>query len=237
MATYRREIVSNESGLIRKFSAALRRLPAPLPETKPRLNKSLQGNLAETLVYELGDEYWALFKKRWTWVANATTPWKKSSDPGFDILAIRPGPPLTLLVIEVKSSSISGTKLIASKKSSLKADFSGLFSRNARGRLTIRIGAILSDLELKMSRPDMVEPVKRLVGTKPSTSPKIQLIGVLVCCTGSNTSHIARRERAFTRLQHWLIKKGWQPTQVRLNSIELNDLNDFLKKTIQKTFQ
>ena len=224
----------SETKLINRFVKSLSALPAPLPERRPRLHRSLQGNLSEFLVYDLGSDYWALFEKKWTWTANATTPWKKSSDPGLDILAIQHNQPLKLLVTEVKSSAISGSKLVSGKGSTLKADFNGLFSSNAQGRLAMRIGAILSDLEFKMGRHDLVEPIKALVGTNPSSSPGVHLLGVLVCCLGDSARDQARRERAFARLHRWLLRKGWTPAQIQLRTIEVADVKKFLRRAIKR---
>jgi hypothetical protein len=231
---FSRNVVRSETKLIERFVKALRALPTPLPERRPRLQRSLQGNLSEFLVYDLGSDYWALFEKKWAWAANATTPWKKSSDPGLDILAIQNSQPLRLLVTEVKSSAISGSKLISGKSSTLKADFNGLFSSTAQGRLAMRIGAVLSDLELKMGRHDLVEPIKALVGTNPSSSPGVHLLGVLVCCLGASPQDQSRRERAFARLHRWLMRKGWTSAQIQLRTIEVSDVKKFLRKAIRR---
>jgi hypothetical protein len=135
--TLRREVVKNDAKAAGLLAQALREHPSSLiPTKKPRQSNALQGNLCEFFAWELGEQHWLLFDRVWSWAPNAENPWKPSSDPGIDILALlSPESTPMLLVFEVKSSVGDGVSLINGGSSSLQTDFESLYKGEIQGRL------------------------------------------------------------------------------------------------------
>lgn len=228
------EYIKDDSEFADIVAAALRSHPAAPPRQKPPLSKALQGNLCEFCVWDVGERFWYLYKRELTWPTNANSPWRPSSDPGVDILALTSGEdePI-LLVIEVKSTSSGGSGFVDGDRSSLQTDFKHLFSGDVQSRLQNRVGAVVSDLTLKLKRPDLAEKVKEAVGTAANDSQGIKLVGVLICKRGNTRSQSARLE-AFQRLHTWLLDNGWKNEQIESRCIEVEDLSKWLDQVIRR---
>jgi len=215
-------------------AAALRSHPESPPRQEPPISNALQGNLCEFCTWDLGEKHWHLYGREWTWTPNASSPWRPSSDPGIDILALSSidDTPI-VLVVEVKSSHGGGSNLVVSDNNSLRTDFERLFAGDIKSRLQNRIGAVVSDLHLKHKRPLLAEHVKCSVGTCAADSEGINLIGVLICERGNARSQSARLE-AFQRLQTWLHDQGWEDQQVSFRCVETQDFSEWLSQVIKR---
>jgi hypothetical protein len=212
---------------------ALKNHPAAPPSPAPKLTKTLQGNLTEFGVWDLGERYWSLYRRRMTWTANADSPWKASSSDGIDILALSHPKMDVLLVIEVKSSEGAGANLVTGGASSLQSDFDRLFQGPVQNRLSISVGRGLASLRLVHQRPDLEEHVKSMVGAKPADCQSVKLVGVLVCSGGDHDDQ-RTRERAFGRLVQHLAGAGWHPSQLECHAIEVDDLKNLLAAVIDR---
>jgi len=228
------EFVTNDIEFAEVVATALRTHDAPPPVKEPAISNALQGNLAEFCVWDLGERRWRIYERKFTWTPNASSPWRPSSDPGIDILALTSvdDEPLAL-VFEVKSSRYDGSNLVHSGNSSLRADFEHLFMGDIQSRLAVRIGAVCSDLRSKYELPDLATKVKGVVGKGPSDSENIRLIGVLVCTRGDNQSQTTR-SAAFGQLQTWLLSKGWKADQIECRCIEVGDFPNWLRQVITR---
>jgi hypothetical protein len=203
-------------------------VPRPSSISNPQ---NVRANLSEFCVWELGVGHWQLFSKRFSWPA-CTDPWRDSPDHGIDILATDENVN-TLMVLEVKSSQDDGSNLVNNQRSGLKGDFKSLFEGEGRTRLETRVlGDIAHSLRYHHNRPDLANKVSSLLGTSPSTSPNVKLIGVLVC---SDEQAQEKRHRAFERLHTWLLEddgddnQKWQADQCRYFVIELDNLPVWLE--------
>jgi hypothetical protein len=229
-----REIVQDDLAFAQAIVHALCQCMVPPPQPALPNSKSLQGNLCEFCVWELGEKRWKWYRRKFSRSANAWNPWRDSSDPGIDILATDEEVS-TLMVIEVKSSQGDGDGHVKNKKNSLRSDFEGLFEGDGRGRLLSRVMEIASDLKFLHERPDLAERVRKLVGSSPSESPGVRLIGVLVCTRGDGQSH-GKRRQAFENLHTWLTQndidptKKWKAGQCRYCTVELKDLLSWIEE-------
>jgi len=193
--------------------------------------QNVRANLSEFCVWELGVGHWRLFSKKFSWPANRD-PWRESSDPGIDILAIDEDVEV-LMVIEVKSSKYDGSNLINNQTSGLKGDFKKLFEGDPRRtRIETRVLDIKHQIRFGRENPVLAKKVGTLLGSSPSTSPNVKLIGVLVC---SDEQAQEKRHRAFERLHTWLLEddgddnQKWQADQCRYFVIELDNLPAWLE--------
>jgi len=217
---------------------ALRNHPAAPPRRRPSLSNTLQGNLCEFCVWDIGERFWHLYKKKFTWPANASNPWdRRQSNPGIDILALTSvvGDEPIVFVIEVKSSSHGGSGAIVGDGGSLQADFKRLMSGvdDVQTKLQIRAGALVSDLILQNERPDLAEKVNKAVGSSPDNCHGVKLIGVMVCKRG-NTYSQSTRLTHFQELQAWLLSQGWKDEQIECHSIEIGDFSEWLGEVIER---
>lgn len=75
------EVVKSNVQVAKLLASALKAQPSfDLPAKIPVMNNALQGNLAEFLAWELGEQHWFLFDRAWSWAPNAENPWKASSE-------------------------------------------------------------------------------------------------------------------------------------------------------------
>jgi len=229
-----REIVQDDLAFAQAIVDALCQCMVPPPQPALPNSNSLQGNLCEFCVWELGENHWNWYRRKFSRPANAWNPWRDSSDPGIDILATDEEVS-TLMVIEVKSSRGDGDGHIKNKKNSLRSDFERLFEGDGRGRLLSRVMEIASDLKFLHERSDLAERVRKLVGSSPSESPGVRLIGVLVCTRGDGQSH-GKRRQAFENLHTWLtqndvdVTRKWKTEQCRYYTVELKDLIGWIEE-------
>ncbi|WP_253997954.1 hypothetical protein [Myxococcus qinghaiensis] len=231
------EVVEDNVRAAQLLANALKNHPSSeIPTNLPGLDNALQGNLSEFLAWELGEQHWLLFDRAWSWAPNAENPWRNSSDPGIDILAIlTPDAELKLLVFEVKSSIGDGVALIAGVKSSLRTDFESLFRGAVQGRLACRVGRVLSSLKYHKGRADLIPVVKDIVGKNPASSPKISLVGLLICSQLKSAPNASeRRQQAFEELSRLLRADGWVAQQVMLRCIETPSFSALLKQAISE---
>ena len=193
----RREMVADDAQFAQAILDAMSQYGIPRPASRQAISnlRSVQANLSEFCVLELGEKYWRLYLKKFSWPANKD-PWRHSSDPGIDILATDENVEL-LMVIEVKSSEGDGNDLVNSERDGLKGDFKRLFEGDDRTRLLSRVLGVAHDLRVQQERPDLASKAISLVGDSPSRSPGVRLIGVLVC---SDQRAQDKRHRAFERL-------------------------------------
>lgn len=228
-----REMVADDAQFAQAILNAMAQYGIPRPASRPATPnlQNVRANLSEFCVLELGEKYWRLYLRRFSWPANKD-PWRPSSDPGIDILATDESVEL-LLVIEVKSSQGDGSSLVNNQRDGLKGDFRRLFEGDGRTRLGSRVLDVAHDLRFQQRRPDLAEKVKSLVGDSPAHSPGVRLVGVLVCSGGDQQAQ-DRRHRAFERLHSWLLQddgnddKKWKATQCRYYTVELDSLLDWL---------
>jgi hypothetical protein len=226
-----REIVADDAQFAQIILDVMSQYGIPRPASRQVISnlQTVRANLSEFCVLELGEKYWRLYLRRFSWPANKD-PWRHSSDPGIDILATDENVEL-LMVIEVKSSKGDGSNLVNSASDGLKGDFKRLFEGDDRTRLLSRVLDVARDLRVQQERPDLADKAISLVGDSPSCSPGVRLIGVLVC---SDQQAQDRRHRAFERLHNWLLQddgedsKNWQATQCKYFTVELNSLPAWL---------
>jgi len=200
---------------------------------------SLQGNICEFCVWELGSEHWRLYGKGFSWPANARKPWRPHSDTGVDIIAVDENAD-NVYIIEVKSTKTGGSSYVDGDGSSLKQDFQHLFGKSntaPENRIWGSIDEAVSGLTID-GHPELAEKVKASVGRNPSTSGGIRLIGTLVCKKGQNLrSHKSRKEH-FKTLRDWLLNEGWLSEQVEFRTVELDDFeawyHDFLREVAEQ---
>lgn len=229
------EVCEDEAALVSAFVQVLKGLPAPVPDGPVQITNAIQGNLAELLVYDLGLNHWKFVERKFSWVANALSPWKESSDPGLDVLALAPTAYDRFFVVEVKSSVKTGTSSVHSKESSLRNDFEKLFSGKKNGRLPCRVAEAVWDLRYKLDKEELVGPLLQGIGVTPKTSPAVSLVGVIVCSQGVHREENAqRRNQAFKELKEMLVTAGWSEEQISLRAVELKDLKTFLRKVVDE---
>jgi hypothetical protein len=226
------EVVYDDINFADAVAAALRAHPAKPPAKEPQLSNALQGNLCEFCVWDIGEGFWHIYEREWTWTTNASSPWRPSSDPGIDILALAGDEP-SVLVIEVKSSSSGGSGSITGDGSSLQTDFRHLFSSDDYSRLQNRLGTVISDLILKAKRSDLAEKVANAVGKGPGSSQGVRLVGVLICRRGNLQSQSTRLD-SFRELQAWLLEQGWRDGQIECRCIEVQDFSCWLSEVIRR---
>lgn len=217
---------------------ALRNHPDAPPRRKPPLSNALQGNLCEFCIWDIGEKFWQLYDRELTWPTNATNPWRVSSDPGVDILAltsIAEDKPI-VLAIEVKSSSSGGSGKIVGGGSSLQTDFKHLMEGKVKTRLQSRTGTLASDLTLKNKRPDLADKVIKAVGASPGDCHGVKIIGVMVCKRGNAHSQ-STRLASFQDLQTWLLSQGWQKEQIACYCMEVEDFSEWLNEVIKRAIQ
>jgi hypothetical protein len=207
-----REIVSDDAQLAQAILEAMIDKGIALPVSGASFSnvRSVQGNLGEFCVRELGDKHW----QEWSslWASNAGTPWSESSVQGIDILGTD-ADVRVLFVIEVKTSRTNGSNLVNSQQDSLRSDFARLFTADPRkeGRLANHVGRLYANL--KNIYPQ-IGSLKKLVGTSPETSPGVRLIGVLVCTQGNNKD-TRDRHQAFQQLHKALADEKWRSAQCK----------------------
>lgn len=229
------EHVQDDKEFAQIVAAALRQHPAQPPMDKPTWSTALQGNLCEFSVWDIGERFWCLYDRHLTWTTNASSPWRSSSDPGIDVLALSAVEDQVLVwIIEVKSTSGGGSGTVDGKTDSLKVDFRHLFEGDVQARLLNRIGEVVSDLIFKYGDRELAQKVTDAVGTSPENSSGVFLVGTLVCRAGNRRSRSARSS-AFERLVEWLIgKQKWNSSQIACRCIEVQDFSQWLDNVIEE---
>lgn len=222
-----REVVQDEAQFACAILEAMREEGISFPATGTQYNNpsNVQGNIGEFCAWELGEKRW----EKWELIKaqNAGTPWNRASKPGVDILATDCHRQI-LFVVEVKTSR-GNRRAVAGQINSLKNDFTGLFTDDRRqgpGRLSNQVNEIVFD---RKRREPEIGQLKTLVGTSPETSPKVHLVGVLLCAQG-NTADQDSRSQAFQRLHNSLTKdKNWQSHQCKYYAVEFHDLMTWMR--------
>lgn len=228
-----RSVCRDDLKLAEVLASALRSHTAILPSTRPTtIGTILQGNLCEFAVWDIGERHWALYPKKFTFTANAHSPWNSASSDGIDVVALPDQD--TLLLVEVKSSDGNGANLITGGDSSLQSDFDGLFQGKHQTRLASSVARLLYDLRYKHERSDLESRVAAMVGDKPATCPNVKLIGALICNAG-RPDDVSARQRAFTRLATTLTRAGWRTTSLGFRTVEVEKLGTFLGHVLTLT--
>lgn len=228
-AGWQRETTLSDAELARILGEALRAHTPPCPKAVPSWSNSLQGNLAEFLIWDVGDRHWRYFAKVMTDAANAKSPWKASSDPGIDIIAVRDGATVEVFLIEIKSSVNDGTGLILGEDSCLQTDFRHMYAGAVQPRIINRVGALLSDLVLR-GEADLADKVNKCIGESPSQCNNVWLHPTLVC---SDKSRHPARHAKMEELRNWLVNEGWQPDHIVMHVVEADCLKSVLEKVLQ----
>lgn len=214
---------------------ALRSHSISPPSHLPELNNALQGNLCEFCIWDIGDRLWHIYSRTDTWPSNADSPWRPSSDPGIDILAIASAnDSLSLIIVAAKSSQHSGHNLIIGNSSTLQSDFCHLFAGDIQSRLLARVGDILFELKIRRSLPDLAKKIECLVGATPAESPNVKLIGVLLCSRESDLAY-QRRINAFKQLRTYLHTQGWCDKQMEFRCIEVSNFSQWITELMRRS--
>lgn len=231
-----REIVQDDKEFAQAVLESMKRWLIELPTVRPAVKnvQTVRANLSEFSIWELGEKRWHLYTRRFFWPANKD-PWRISSNPGIDILATDDDKTV-LLVIEVKSSDDDGSNLVTNAKDGLKGDFQRLFEGDVRTRLVTRVMDVVHDFQ-QQGHPRLAQKIRDLVGSCPTNSPRVSLIGVLVCVRQGESAE-NRRKRAFERLHNWLAKdengQQWKPSQCHYYTVEINNLDEWLNHLLPK---
>lgn len=230
-----RDISIDDARLATALADTLRELAQrplrPIRNITPRL----QGNLVEFSVWELGESHWRLYRKEYTWPANATSPWRDHPKSGIDILGIDDNADC-VFIIEVKSTNGGGNSAIDGATGSLKEDFEHLFLKSTDAPEARIWGSIQDAVTVLTIRGhgDLALKVVNAVGDKPEACSGIRLVGVLVCKRGANLrSHNARVD-SFRALHEWLKSQGWQEGQCQYRCVELADFSAWLQQLVDE---
>ena len=228
-----RNVSCDDASFGARIGRVLRSLLGRRPGQTPQISRALQGNLCEFCVWELGERHWALYEKQATWPANAKSPWRNSSKPGVDILAVGTQDN-AVLVIEVKSSRGRGASAVTGNQNSLKDDFRRLFAEGAPDRrIWGSIQEVVTDLILR-GESESAARIVDSVGSRPDECTGIRLIGVLVCRKGDTDESRRARREAFQRLHEWLREAGWGADQCEFRSVELVDFACWLSSFVDE---
>lgn len=230
-----RDVSLDDNAFAQRIAATLRYLMGERPRAPANgISTSLQGNLCEFSIWELGEQHWRLYHKKFTWPANAKMPWRDNSQQGIDIIAIDDSAD-KVYIIEVKSTKEGGSGAIASEENSLKADFRHLFDEGSpEERIIGYVQEAVSDLKIH-GQPDLADKVKEAIGHKASECGGVYLIGVVVCQRGETTRSHNARKLAFQELHQWLLQQGWKAEQCDYRSVELSDFVTWLSEVVTET--
>lgn len=227
--------VVDDLAFAQTIATALRTHSIAPPEDVPELNNALQGNLCEFCIWDMGDRLWKIYHRANTWPSNADSPWRPSSDPGIDILALTGvDDSLSLIIVEAKSSQKNGINLIVGNSSTLQTDFQHLFAGHVQNRLLTRVGDILFEFTIRRSRPDLASRIHSLVGKSPTESPNIKLVGVLICSRGNESSRQSRIS-AFEQLRAHLRTQGWSDNQIEFRCIEVTNFVKWIVEVVDRS--
>lgn len=231
----RREVCNDVNSFAEKIARVFYSLFRRRPRQAVKDSTGLQGNICEFCVWELGDEHWQLYKKQFSWPANACKPWQPNSDSGVDIIAIDDNAD-NVYIIEVKSTKSGGSEFIDGDNSSLKLDFKHLFEKPQTAPEN-RIWGSVNEASFRLSIDncyELADKVVASVGDNAETCHGVRLVGVLVCKKGQNVrSHNARKEHFFA-LRDWLEGEGWQRHQLEFRTIELEDFKIWYSSILQR---
>jgi hypothetical protein len=228
-----RSLSRDDESFATRIAGALRVLLGRRPAPVSAISNTLQGNLCEFCVWELGEQHWQLYDRNLTWPANAKSPWRSSSRGGVDVLAL--GSDLrTLLIIEVKSTQGDGCSPISGESSSLKNDFRRLYEAGSPDE---RIWGSVQEAVTSLKLAGEVESAARIVdsvGSRPDECTGIRLIGVLVCRKGDTDKLHRDRRLAFETLHEWLLEAGWRSEQCEFRCVELVDFVRWLSSLVRE---
>jgi hypothetical protein len=230
-----RDVCDNSDAFVEQLAQALLSLLRRRPKKVTRTSPALQGNICEFCVWELGSQHWKLYRKSFSWPANAKSPLRANSNPGVDIVAIDDNAD-KVYVIEVKSTKSGGGQYIDGDSSSLKQDFSHLFEKPKTApedRIWGSINAVVADLSIQ-GCPELADKVNAAVGDDVESSTGVQLVGVIVCKKGQDTRSHGTRKQHFLELKSWLLSEGWKANQCKFRTVELEDFEVWYKSFLRK---
>lgn len=185
----------------------------------------VKGNLGETICLCVG--VWHAYKKCIPFPANAFNPLKRISHPDIDIVWINFGETAKedlAILQEVKTTSDPSLQVTRS----LIADYDKLFGTNPFLTLQTRLGAIKTQIEFQLKRPDLCTRVDKLAGQSATTSAKVRLVPSLVQELNNPDPTVK-----LLAVKQVICGKGWQPESVLTWAIRLSDLDDRLQRLSQ----
>lgn len=230
-----RDVCNNTDTFVERIVQVFHSIFHRHPKRATQTSTSLQGNICEFCVWELGNEHWKLYRKEFSWPTNASKPWRPNSDSGVDIIAIDDNAD-SVYVIEVKSTRGGGSSFIEGDGSTLEQDFKHLFEK-PRTAPENRIWGSIDEATSYLSihgHAELADKVVAAVGDNAAKSKGIRLVGVLVCKKGQTVKSHNARKKHFRALQDWLLSEGWRENQYEFRTVELEDFEVWYTSVLQK---